>query len=95
MSTTLIHQGPAYELSVSIEAGPYGHHLKFVSFVPIALRPEEQVRFQAHLSREELAVLREAIGKALRARQASGGDSSAVRPSRSVSEPVGWDASAK
>ena len=80
MSTTLIHQGPAYELSVSIEAGPYGHHLKFVSFVPIALRPEEQVRFQAHLSREELAVLREAIGEALRAKPARHADRRAARP---------------
>jgi len=66
MSTTLIHQGPAYELSVSIEAGPYGHHLKFVSFVPIARNPEHQVRFQAHLSKGELEVLHKSIGNALR-----------------------------
>ena len=65
MSTTLIHQGPAYELSVSIEAGPYGHHLEFISFVPIARNPEYQVRFQAHLSRAELAALHQAIGQAL------------------------------
>jgi hypothetical protein len=93
MSTTLIHQGPAYELSVCIEAGPYGHHLKFVSFVPIARNPELQVRFQAHLSREELAVLHQAIGEALRQALRVTGRNKAVRASRSLSEPVGWDAS--
>ena len=87
MSTTLIHQGPAYELSLSIEAGPYGHHLKFVSFVPIARNPEHQVRFQAHLSREELAVLHKAIGEALRRAVRV----KAVHASRSLSEPVRWD----
>jgi hypothetical protein len=86
MSTTLIHQGPAYELSVSIEAGPYGHHLKFVSFVPIARNPEHQVRFQAHLSREELAVLHKAIGKALRPALRVTGRNKAVRASRSLPE---------
>ena len=65
MSTTLIHQGPAYELSVAIQASPYGHHLSFISFVPIARHPEEQLRFQAHLSRDELAALHQAIGQAL------------------------------
>lgn len=84
MSTTLIHQGPAYELSVAIEAGPYGHHLKFVSFVPVARNPEHQVRFEAHLSREELEVLHQAIGQALREK--------AVRASRSLPEPAGCDA---
>jgi hypothetical protein len=44
MTTTLIHQGPAYELSLAIDASPYGHHLKFISFVPIARNPEQQVR---------------------------------------------------
>ena len=75
MTTTLIHQGPAYELSLAIEASPYGHHLKFISFVPIARNPEQQVRFEVHLARQELALLHEATGQALRAR--------AVRPSRS------------
>jgi len=88
MSTTLIHQGPAYELSVSIEAGPYGHHLKFVSFVPIARNPEHQVRFQAHLSKGELEVLHKAIGEAIRPALRA----KAVHASRSLSEPVGWEA---
>ena len=80
MTTTLIHQGPAYELSLAIEASPYGHHLKFISFVPIARNPEQQPRFQAHLSREELEALHEAIGQALRQKT--------VRASRSLPEPV-------
>ena len=80
MTTSLIHQGPAYELSLAIEASPYGHHLKFISFVPIARNPEHQARFEAHLSREELEVLHEAIGQALRQK--------AVRASRSLPEPV-------
>jgi len=80
MSTTPIHQGPAYELSVAIDAGPYGHHLKFISFVPIARNPEHQARFEAHLSREELGVLHEAIGQALRQK--------VVRASRSLPEPA-------
>lgn len=87
MSTTLIHQGPAYELSVAIEAGPYGHHLEFVSFVPIARNPEHQVRFEAHLSREELEVLHKAISQALREK--------AVRASRSLPEPAASHAGAQ
>lgn len=66
MSTTLIHQGPAYELSLAIDTSAYGHHLSFVSFVPNARNPQEHVRFQAHLSREDLAALHQAIGAALR-----------------------------
>ena len=80
MSATTIHQGPAYELSVALDVSRYGYHLSFVSFVPIARHPEHQVRFQAHLSRDALEVLHQAIGQALRQR--------AVRTSRSVSEPV-------
>ena len=95
MSTTLIHQGPAYELSVSIEAGPYGRHLKFVSFVPIARNPEHQVRFQAHLSREELAVLHKAIGEALRPALRVTGRTKAVRASRSLPEPAASHAGAQ
>ena len=88
MSTTLIRQGPAYELSVSIEAGPYGHHLQFVSFVPIARNPEHQVRFQAHLSKGELEVLHKAIGQALRPAIRVTGRTKAVRASRSLPEPA-------
>jgi hypothetical protein len=65
MSTTILHQGPAYELSLAIDPTKYGHHLRLISFVPIARRPERQVRFQTVLSRDELEVLHEAIGHAL------------------------------
>jgi len=65
MTTTLIQHGPAYELSVAIDAGLYGQHLRFISFVPTARSPEPQVRFQANLSTEELRTLYVAIGQAL------------------------------
>jgi len=65
MSATLIHKGPAYELSVTIDTGPYGHHLRFISFVPTARHPEPHVKFQANLSTAELVELHEAIGRAI------------------------------
>lgn len=65
MSASLIHQGPAYELSVSIDSTPYGHHVRFLSHVPTARRPEQQVRFQTTLSDGELAALRDAIDNAI------------------------------
>lgn len=65
MSTTILHQGPAYELSLSINLTKYGHHLRLISFVPIARQPEHQVRFQTVLNRKELEALHRAIGQAL------------------------------
>jgi hypothetical protein len=60
-----IQASPAYELFVELRHSDYGHGLRFVSFVPIARRPEEQVRFQAVLSTDELKALRQAIDDAL------------------------------
>ena len=80
MTTALIHQGPAYELSLDIASSAYGYHLKFLSFVPTARNPEPQVKFQANLSEQELAQLHEAIGLALATK--------AVRTSSSPGEPV-------
>jgi hypothetical protein len=71
MSTTIIHQGPAYELSVGIESTKYGLHLRVLSYVPVAQRPERQVRFQTVLTTEELETLHQAIGKALEGATAS------------------------
>ena len=65
MTTTLIHQGPAYELSVAINTGRYGHHLKFISLVPTARHPEPHLKFQANLSTQDLVELHQAIGRAL------------------------------
>lgn len=65
MSTSVIHQGLAYELSVTINTGRYGHDLKFISLVPTARRPEPQVKFQANLCTAELVLLYEAIGRTL------------------------------
>ena len=55
----------AYELSVDLRHTEHGHHLRFISFVPHARRPEEQVRFQATLSTQELRALRSIIDEAL------------------------------
>ncbi len=65
MSKTLIHQGPAYELSLTIDTAPHGHHLRFISFVPTARHPQPQVKFRANLSTAELVELHGAIGRAL------------------------------
>jgi hypothetical protein len=65
MSTTIIQPGPAYELSLAINATRHGHHFSLISFVPVARQPERQVRFQTILTRGELKALRDAIGRAL------------------------------
>ena len=65
MTTDLIQQSPAYELSLEIREAPSGHSLRFISFVPTARRPERQVRFAANLSGAELAALHAAIGRVL------------------------------
>ena len=79
MTTALIHQGPAYELSAEIASSSYGYHLKFVTYVPTARNPEPQVKFQANLSEQELTQLHRAIGLALATK--------AVRTSSSSGEP--------
>jgi hypothetical protein len=92
MSATTIHQGPAYELSLEVQRTRWGHHLRFVSFVPTARNPQPMERFQAHLSSGELRALRDAIDDVLRevaqelpeAREAN----ATVRLSRSPAEPV-------
>ena len=80
MSATLIHKSPAYELSVAIDTGRHGHHLKFISLVPTARHPEPQVQFQASLTTTELVELHEAIGRVL--------TNLHVQASRSSGEPV-------
>lgn len=76
MTTTLIQQGPAYELSVTMDTSRHGHHLRFVSFVPTARNPEPQVRFQTTLSAAELRALHDAICQALFDRASPGSGSS-------------------
>ena len=65
MTTTVFHQGPAYELSVTITRNRLGHHLRLQSLVPTARQPGQQLRFESVLSTVELAALHEAIGHAL------------------------------
>jgi hypothetical protein len=64
-----IQSTPAYELRATVASGPYGHKLQFISFVPSANRPEEQLKFQALLNDAELMKLRDAIDQALLASQ--------------------------
>ncbi len=61
----LIQSTPAYELSADITRTSYGHSLKLISLVPLARRPEEQVKFQGLLSTAELTALRDCINLAL------------------------------
>ena len=55
--------GPAYELSAEIRHTPYGHHVRFLSFVPSARRPEEQVKFEGLFSTDQLRSLRDLIDR--------------------------------
>lgn len=64
---SLIQTTPAYQLSVDVRLTAYGHHVRFISMVPTARRPGEQVQFQALLSTQELQDLHRAIGAALKA----------------------------
>ena len=87
MTTTVFHQGPAYELSVTITRNRLGHHLRLQSLVPTARQPGQQLRFDSVLSTAELAALHEAIGHAL---LAGDGPAEAASPSdRSGSGRVG------
>ena len=64
---SIIQATPAYQLSVDIIDTDHGHSLRFISFVPTARRPEEQVRFQGLFSTAELTALRNSIDQALAA----------------------------
>ncbi len=63
----LIQDSPAYQLSVDITSTPLGHSLRFISFVPTARRPEEQVKFQGNFSAQELTTLGAAVEQVLAA----------------------------
>ncbi len=63
---SLIQATPAYELSVDIGSVGHGHNLRFISFVPTARRPEEQVKFQGLFTSSDLTALRNCIDQALR-----------------------------
>jgi hypothetical protein len=60
-----IQATPAYELSIDLRQTDHGHHLRFISAMPHARRPEDQTRFQAVFSTPELQALRRAIDEAL------------------------------
>ena len=75
MSLTIVHSGPAFQLSVAVTPTRLGHHLQFFTFVPIANHPERRLRFDTVLSTTELRALHHAIGQVLEA-----GDAVAVAP---------------
>jgi hypothetical protein len=85
MTTTVFHQGPAYELSVTITRNWLGHHLRLQSLVPTARRPGQQLRFESVLSTAELRTLHAALGQSL---AASGGEPGTDLSSSSPDEPV-------
>jgi hypothetical protein len=64
---SLIQDTPAYKLSIDILPTPWGHSVRFVSFVPTANRPEEQTKFQGNFTIQELQALHTALGEALKA----------------------------
>ena len=64
-SLTRFQSSDNYQLALTIRPAPYCHHLKFSSFVPTATRPQEQLRFQLLLTRQEMQALHQALGQAL------------------------------
>ena len=62
MQATLLY-GPAYELRAEIRHTAYGHHVRLLSFVPSARRPEEQVKFEGLFSADQLRALRDLIDR--------------------------------
>ena len=65
LASTVLQSSDNYQLALTIRPTPYGHHLKFSSFVPTARRPQEQLRFQLLLTRQEMQALHQALGQAL------------------------------
>jgi hypothetical protein len=64
---SLIQCTEAFELSASIsQHGPVGYHLKLIGFIPSAIHPEEQVRFQGIFSKTELEALRDFLDAAIK-----------------------------
>jgi hypothetical protein len=62
---SIVQASSAYELSADIAPTPYGHHLRIISRVPKARRPQDQVQFQGLFSRQDLLALRDCIEGAL------------------------------
>lgn len=60
-----VQSSPAFRLDIDIQPTPYGHHVRLLSFVPVARSPEVQVRFAGLFSLAELTALRQAIDAAI------------------------------
>lgn len=64
----IIQSTPAWQLRASVTPVRDDQlHVMVTSFVPTARRPEEQVRWQAVLTGDELRALRDIIDRALKA----------------------------
>jgi hypothetical protein len=62
---SIVQATAAYELSADIAPTPYGHHLRIISRIPTACRPQDHAQFQGLFSRQDLLVLRDFIEGAL------------------------------
>ena len=62
---SIVQASAAFELSADIAPTPYGHHLRIISRIPTARRPQDQVQFQGLFSRQDLLALRDCIEGAL------------------------------
>ena len=62
---SIVQASAAYELSADIAPTPYGHHVRIISRIPTARRPQDHVQFQGLFSRRDLLALRDCIERAL------------------------------
>ena len=65
MTRHTIQQTEAWRLDAELIETKHGATVRFISFVPSARRPEEQVKFQLHLTHDELERLQKFFSAAV------------------------------
>lgn len=65
MSRQTIQQSDAWRLDADVIETPTGVTVRFISFIPTARRPEEQLKLQLNLTREELDTLQKFLADAV------------------------------
>lgn len=65
MSRQTIQQSEAWRLDADVIETSTGVTVRFISFVPTARRPEEQVKLQLNLTRAELDTLQKFLAHAV------------------------------
>jgi hypothetical protein len=65
MTRQTIQQTEAWRLDVELIETKWGATVRFISFVPSARRPEEQVKLQLNLSHAELETLQKVLSEAV------------------------------